>query len=191
MADTAELERALVNADAAGDTAAARILANEIVRMRGAEAAPDKYQQAAMDEAATMKAQGIDTGAGYTSALPMVRRWAPTAPYLLPHFRPLRRLNAALALGKATATRKLVKIKSWAMLAPIPALPVPQQSYLVVGSQEERWHRMAPRAYFRRRHRSSDVQGRWRRMPPVLELLPDSTRAMVSKTGWRMLGRAR
>lgn len=58
MADTAALERALVNADAAGDTNAARILANEIVKMRGAEAPPDKYQQAAIEERAALDNPG-------------------------------------------------------------------------------------------------------------------------------------
>lgn len=51
MADTSALERALINADAAGDVEAARTLAGEITRLRGAsEPAPDKYQQAAIDE---------------------------------------------------------------------------------------------------------------------------------------------
>ena len=68
MADTAALERALVNADAAGDANAARILAAEIVRLRG-EAAPDQYQQAAIDEQADLKAKGIDAGAGLTRRL--------------------------------------------------------------------------------------------------------------------------
>ena len=36
MATLQQLERALINADAAGDTEAARTLASEIVRMRGA-----------------------------------------------------------------------------------------------------------------------------------------------------------
>jgi hypothetical protein len=41
MADTAALERALINADAAGDGAAARTLAGEITRMRSAAPAPE------------------------------------------------------------------------------------------------------------------------------------------------------
>lgn len=69
MADVAQLERALVNADAAGDTEAARTLAREITRLRGAEAAPDQYQQAAIDEQSALRARGIDTGAGYTRRL--------------------------------------------------------------------------------------------------------------------------
>ena len=52
MADTSALERALVNADAAGDVAAAQALAGEINRLR-VDAPPDKYQQAAIDEKAT------------------------------------------------------------------------------------------------------------------------------------------
>lgn len=70
MADTSALERALINADAAGDVEAARTLAGEITRLRGAsEPAPDKYQQAAIDEQASMKAKGIDPGAGLTRRL--------------------------------------------------------------------------------------------------------------------------
>lgn len=70
MADISALERALVNADAAGDTAAARVLAGEITKLRSASApAPDKYQQAAIDEATDLKARGVDTGAGFTRRL--------------------------------------------------------------------------------------------------------------------------
>jgi len=70
MADTAALERALVNADAAGDTEAARVLAGEITKLRASAApAPDKYQQAAIDEQSQLKAQGIDPGAGLTRRL--------------------------------------------------------------------------------------------------------------------------
>ena len=71
MADTAALERALINADAAGDTDAARVLAGEITRLRAtpAEAPPDKYQQAAVEERNQLQSQGIDTGAGYTRRL--------------------------------------------------------------------------------------------------------------------------
>ena len=71
MADTSALERALINADAAGDVAAARILAGEITRLRGtsSEPPPDKYQQAAIDEQADLKAKGIDPGAGLTRRL--------------------------------------------------------------------------------------------------------------------------
>lgn len=46
MADLAQLERALVNADAVGDTAAAQTLAGEIRRMRGASGAPGQPQAA-------------------------------------------------------------------------------------------------------------------------------------------------
>ncbi len=70
MADTAALERALVNADAAGDADAARVLAGEITRLRASSApAPDKYQQAAIDEQAQLKEKGIDPGAGLTRRL--------------------------------------------------------------------------------------------------------------------------
>ncbi len=71
MADTSALERALVNADAAGDVEAARTLAGEITRLRAvsAEPKPDKYQQAAIDEQASLKAKGIDQGAGLTRRL--------------------------------------------------------------------------------------------------------------------------
>lgn len=70
MADTSALERALVNADAAGDTEAARVLAGEITRLRAADTPkPDKYQQAAIDEQADLKAKGIDPGAGLTRRL--------------------------------------------------------------------------------------------------------------------------
>lgn len=70
MADISALERALVNADAAGDTAAARVLAGEISRLRSAETPkPDQYQQAAIDEAADLKAKGISQGAGLTRRL--------------------------------------------------------------------------------------------------------------------------
>lgn len=71
MADISALERALVNADAAGDVAAARVLAGEITRLRSASPAksPDQYQQAALDEAADLKAKGIDQGAGLTRRL--------------------------------------------------------------------------------------------------------------------------
>lgn len=69
MADTSALERALVNADAAGDVEAARTLASEITRLRGASAAPDQYQQAAIDEQKDLKAKGIDPGAGLTRRL--------------------------------------------------------------------------------------------------------------------------
>lgn len=64
MADTSALERALINADAAGDTEAARVLAGEITRLRGASAEapkPDKYQQAAVDERKALPA-GMDAG---------------------------------------------------------------------------------------------------------------------------------
>jgi len=40
MATLQQLERALINADAAGDTEAARTLASEIIRMRGAAQRP-------------------------------------------------------------------------------------------------------------------------------------------------------
>lgn len=69
MADTSALERALINADAAGDTEAARVLAGEIARLRGASAdapKPDKYQQAAIDQRDALKAKGVDTTAGLT-----------------------------------------------------------------------------------------------------------------------------
>lgn len=70
MADISALERALINADAAGDTEAARVLAGEITRLRSSSApAPDKYQQAAIDERDALKAKGIDTGAGVTRRL--------------------------------------------------------------------------------------------------------------------------
>jgi hypothetical protein len=46
VADLAQLERALINADAAGDTAAAQTLAGEIRRMRGAGTAPKQPQAA-------------------------------------------------------------------------------------------------------------------------------------------------
>lgn len=66
MADTSALERALVNADAAGDTDAARVLAGEITRLRGSsEPKPDQYQQAALDERAALK----PNDAGYTRRL--------------------------------------------------------------------------------------------------------------------------
>jgi len=71
MADTSALERALVNADAAGDVEAARTLAGEITRLRSSSDAPkpDQYQQAAIDEQADLKAKGIDPGAGLTRRL--------------------------------------------------------------------------------------------------------------------------
>jgi hypothetical protein len=70
MADISALERALVNADAAGDIEAARTLAGEITRMRATAAPkPDKYQQAAIDEQSDLKAKGIDAGAGFTRRL--------------------------------------------------------------------------------------------------------------------------
>lgn len=72
MADTSALERALINADAAGDTEAARVLAGEITRLRSASpeaAKPDKYQQAALEERDALKAKGVDTGAGLTRRL--------------------------------------------------------------------------------------------------------------------------
>lgn len=67
MADVAVLERALINADAAGDTAAAQVLASEITRVRASSSPkPNQYQQAAIDERDQLQSQGIDTGAGYT-----------------------------------------------------------------------------------------------------------------------------
>lgn len=72
MADISALERALINADAAGDTEAARVLAGEITRLRSASPEtpkPDKYQQAAIEERDALKAKGIDTGAGLTRRL--------------------------------------------------------------------------------------------------------------------------
>ena len=70
MADTSALERALVNADAAGDADAARALAGEIIRLRTTPAEPpNKYQQAAIDERNQLQSQGADTGAGYTRRL--------------------------------------------------------------------------------------------------------------------------
>lgn len=70
MADMSALERALVNADAAGDVEAARVLAGEIKRLRSADVpAPDKYQQAAIEERDALKAKGVDTGAGLTRRL--------------------------------------------------------------------------------------------------------------------------
>ena len=67
MADTSVLERALVNADAAGDAAGARVLAGEITRLRAtpAEVPPDQYQQAALDERAAIK----PNDAGFTRRL--------------------------------------------------------------------------------------------------------------------------
>lgn len=62
MATLDELTVALRNADAAGDTNAARILAAQIGSMQK----PDKYQQAAIEERDTLKAKGVDTGAGYS-----------------------------------------------------------------------------------------------------------------------------
>lgn len=70
MADVAALERALINADAAGDTAAAQVLASEITRVRASSSPkPNQYQQAAIDERDQLQSQGIDTGAGYTRRL--------------------------------------------------------------------------------------------------------------------------
>lgn len=69
MATVEQLSQALVNADAAGDAGAARVLAAEITRMRQSEAAPDKYKQAAIEERDALKAKGIDTGAGLTRRL--------------------------------------------------------------------------------------------------------------------------
>ena len=72
MADTSALERALINADAAGDTEAARVLAGEISRLRSAAPEtpkPDKYQQAAIDQRDALKAKGVDTTAGLTRRL--------------------------------------------------------------------------------------------------------------------------
>lgn len=67
MADVAALERALINADAAGDTAAAQVLASEITRVRASSSPkPDQYKQAAIDERDQLQSKGIDTGAGYT-----------------------------------------------------------------------------------------------------------------------------
>lgn len=67
MADVAALERALINADAAGDTAAAQVLASEITRVRASSSPkPNQYQQAAIEERDQLQSQGIDTGAGYT-----------------------------------------------------------------------------------------------------------------------------
>lgn len=51
MAELADLERALVNADAAGDTNAARMLATEIARMRGSNTQALIEQARADDEA--------------------------------------------------------------------------------------------------------------------------------------------
>ena len=59
MADTAALERALINADAAGDVAAARVLAGEITRLRAEAPAPET---GAMEDAAK------SIGAGLASA---------------------------------------------------------------------------------------------------------------------------
>lgn len=61
MASIEQLSTALRNADAAGDTAAARVLAGEITKMQGAPAAPppDKYQQAAIDDRAKAEAAGV------------------------------------------------------------------------------------------------------------------------------------
>ena len=70
MADVAALERALINADAAGDTAAAQVLASEITRVRASSSPrPDQYKQAAIDERDQLQSQGIDPGAGYTRRL--------------------------------------------------------------------------------------------------------------------------
>lgn len=66
MADTSALERALINADAAGDADAARILAGEITRVRASSPKPDQYQQAAIEERDQLQSKGVDTGAGYT-----------------------------------------------------------------------------------------------------------------------------
>lgn len=63
MADLTQLETALRNADKAGDTAAARMLAAEIMRQRGAQPAPQ--QSPAMDPSeggTNFRPLGIDTG---------------------------------------------------------------------------------------------------------------------------------
>ena len=66
MADLAKLERALINADAAGDTEAARTLAGEIKRMRGAVAAtqskPVKIGKDAFPDALRETLRGTDWG---------------------------------------------------------------------------------------------------------------------------------
>lgn len=70
MADVAALERALINADAAGDTSAAQVLASEITRVRASTSPkPDQYKQAAIEERDQLQSQGVDTGAGYTRRL--------------------------------------------------------------------------------------------------------------------------
>lgn len=69
MASLDQLSTALRNADVAGDTAAARVLAGEITKMQGAAAAPappDKYQQAAIEDRSRAKASGLDPDAGLT-----------------------------------------------------------------------------------------------------------------------------
>lgn len=65
MATLEELSTALRNADAAGDTEAARILASEIVKMRG-EKQEDPYMKRAREEYAADKARGIPVEQGAT-----------------------------------------------------------------------------------------------------------------------------
>lgn len=72
MADIKQLERALINADAAGDAEAARALAAKIVKMRGAPAQEQPKQERSMlDEAkqgAGNLAAGLVRGAGSIGA---------------------------------------------------------------------------------------------------------------------------
>jgi hypothetical protein len=62
MASLEQLGQALVNADAAGDTAAARALAGEIMRLRQTTAAPEAPQQSV--EPSTMEGTSVYTAGG-------------------------------------------------------------------------------------------------------------------------------
>lgn len=64
MADLAQLERALFNADAAGDTAAATMLANEIRSIRSAAPARDKFDLRGEGYDKVMNYSGKDAVAG-------------------------------------------------------------------------------------------------------------------------------
>lgn len=94
MADIEQLKRALINADAAGDTAAATALAGEIRRMMGQQAAPepvDPLRAKAEEMAAQIEAAKGKAGAGelfinqFTGGLlDKVSGLAAGLPYILP-----------------------------------------------------------------------------------------------------------
>ena len=95
---------------------------------------PDNHQQAAIDEQADLKTKGVDLGAGYTRRLAHGATLGADSTILAAALSPFEAIKRGVGLGEGYNYAKArEESDSWAMLAPTPALPVPQQSYLVVG----------------------------------------------------------